>query len=256
MPSVARLNVTPVKSTALQHPNEIRLERYGAVGDRDFFVVGEDGRRLPTSAKAPLIPIRSSYDPSADRLELRLPDGIVVAGPAEPGGEALTVDFYGRRVPAHVLEGDFEEALTRYLGRPVRIARVDAPGSGIDVRAVTLISLASVDELSRQGGRSERLDPGRFRMLIEIEGAAAHEEDSWTGRRVRIGEAVVEVDTPVPRCAVTTLDPETGLRDFPTLSVIKRYRGVSADGGLPFGVYGDVVRPGRVRVGDPVELEG
>src|SRR5581483_8806685 len=228
MTSVARLNVTPVKSTALQHPAEIRLESFGAVGDRDFFFVDEGGRRLSTSSKAPLLSIRSSYDPHSDTLELRLPDGVLVAGPGTADGEALTVDFYGRPVAAHVVEGDFEEALTRYLRRPVRIARVDAPGAGIHVHPVTLVSLASVDELSRHGGRSERVDPGRFRMLIEIDGAGAHEEDRWAGRRVRVGQAVIEIGTTVPRCAVTTLDPTTGIRDFPTLSVIKRYRGVRA----------------------------
>ncbi len=256
MPSVARLNVTPVKSTGLQHPDRIRLESFGAVGNRDFFVVDEGGRMLSTSWKARLLPIGSSYDPDEDRLELRLPDGVVAAGPASAGGEPLTVDFYGRAVAAHVVDGEFDGALTRFLGRPVRLARVDTPGAGIDVRPVTLVSLASVDELSRQGGSAFRVDPGRFRMLIEIDGAGAHEEDSWGGLRVRVGEAVIEVGKPVPRCVVTTLDPETGVRDFPTLSVIKRYRGVSAGGELPFGVYADVVRAGTVRVGDPVEVLG
>ena len=46
----------------------------------------------------------------------------------------------------------------------------------------------------------------------------------------------------------------TGTPDFPTLKVIRSYRGVSAEGELLFGVYGDVVEPGAVRVGDEVEL--
>jgi hypothetical protein len=70
---------------------------------------------------------------------------------------------------------------------------------------------------------------------------------------VRIGEAVVRVGSQVPRCVITTLDPDTGERDFPTLSVIKRYRGLTDDGELPFGMYADVVRPGAVRTGDPIE---
>jgi uncharacterized protein YcbX len=53
---------------------------------------------------------------------------------------------------------------------------------------------------------------------------------------------------------VTTLDPATGVRDFPTLHVIKGYRGVSAQGNLEFGVYAEVLEPGTVRVGDGVEL--
>jgi uncharacterized protein YcbX len=254
MPSVARLNVTPVKSTALLHPDEIRLETYGAAGNRDFFFVDEHGSRFSGLTKVPRLPIRSTFDAERDHLELRLPDEIVVEGPAAGTGEALAVDFYGRDVPAHVVEGDFEEALSRYSGHPVRLARVDHPGGGNDERPVTLVSLASVEELSRQGGREEPVDAGRFRMLVEIDGCTPHEEDTWTGRHVRIGQAVVSVGEQVPRCAITTLDPETGERDFPTLSVIKKYRGVTGDGQLPFGVYADVVEPGVIHVGDPVEV--
>ena len=253
MPTVARLNVTPVKSTALHNPERITLERYGAVGNREFFFVDADGRRFGGSKKAPLMPIRAEHDPDEDRLTLRLPDGIVISGPAAADGEALVVNFYGRDVPAHIVEGDWEEGLSRFAGHLVRLARVDRPGDATDERPVTLVSLASVAELSRQGGRDRAIDPGRFRMLVEIEGCEPHEEDTWSGRRVRIGEAEVRVGEPVPRCVITTLDPQTGLRDFPTLSVIKAYRGVAGDKELQFGVYGDVVRPGTIGVGDPVE---
>ncbi|HET7869530.1 MAG TPA: MOSC domain-containing protein [Actinomycetota bacterium] len=253
MSTVVRLNVTPVKSTALHNPERIMLERHGAVGNREFFFIGDDGRRFSGSRKMSLITIRAEYDATRDHLTLRLPDGIVVSGPVAANGEALTVDFYGRPVPARVIEGDWEEALSRYAGHVVRLARVDRPGEAIDVKPVTLVSLASVAELSRRGGRDQPVDTRRFRMLVEIDGCAPHEEDAWAGRRVRIGDAEIRVGDPVPRCVITTLDPETGLRDFPTLSVIRSYRGVSKDKELEFGVYGEVVRPGTIGVGDPVE---
>ena len=253
MPTVARLNVTPVKSTALHNPESIMLESYGAVGNREFFFVDADGRRFGGSRKAPLMPIRAEHDRAEDRLTLLLPDGIVITGPAAADGEALTVNFYGRAVAAHVMEGDWEEGLSRYAGHTVRLARVDRPGDATDERPVTLVSLASVAELSRQGGRDRPVDAGRFRMLVEIEGCEPHEEDTWSARRVRVGEAVVAVGKPVPRCVITTLDPQTGVRDFPTLSVIRAYRGVAGDNELQFGVYGDVVRPGSISVGDEVE---
>jgi uncharacterized protein YcbX len=94
-------------------------------------------------------------------------------------------------------------------------------------------------------------------MTIEIEGVSRpHEEDSWAGREVRVGEVLLRVGTPVPRCVVTTLDPATGRRDFPTLRVIRDYRGLNAERELEFGVYAEVVEPGEARVGDPVEPLG
>jgi hypothetical protein len=90
-------------------------------------------------------------------------------------------------------------------------------------------------------------------MLIGLAGCSPHEEDEWVGGRVRIGEALVRVREQVARCAITTQDPNKGLRDLDTLRVIKNYRGVRGRKYLDFGVYGDVVEPGRVRLGDNVE---
>ncbi len=254
MPTVTRLNVTPVKSTALHHPDRIRLGERGATGDRRFFFVDGFGKRFSGATKAPILPIRAAYDEAADTLELRLPNGIVVSGTAAPDGEALEVNFYGRPVAAHVVGGDFGEAVSAYAGHEVRLARPDRPGDALDVRPVTLVSLESVAELARTGKHEGTLDPGRFRMTIEIEGVSApHEEDAWAGRQVRVGDAVIRVEEPVPRCVVTTLDPGTGLRDFPTLKVIRDYRGIDAEQHLEFGVYADVVVPAEVSVGDPVE---
>ena len=256
MPTVARFNVTPVKSTALHHPDEIQLDRGGTRGDRAFFFVDGRGKRFSGATKAPILPIRSRYDAEADELELELPNGVVVSGQPAASAEALIVDFYGRPVRAHIVDGPFSEALSGYVGQTVRLARPDRQGEALDVRPVTLVSLASVEELSRRGGNDGGpLSPARFRMTIEIDGVSTpHEEDTWRSRRVRVGEAELLVEDPVPRCVVTTLDPDTGLRDFPTLHVIKDYRGVSPEGQLEFGVYAQVVEPGRVRVGDRFEV--
>lgn len=254
MPTIARFNVTPVKSTALHHPARIHLGPEGAAGDRRFFFVDGSGRRFSGATKAPILPIRAGYDEERDELELRLPNGIVVSGSARANGEALAVNFYGRSVASHTVGGDFEEALSRYVGHEVRLARPDRPGDALDVEPVTMVSLESVSVLADRGDHDGRLDPGRFRMTIEIEGVSApHEEDTWVGRRVRVGDAVIRVGEPVPRCAVTTLDPNTGLRDFPTLKVIRDYRGTNAENQLEFGVYAAVIDPGDVRVGDRVE---
>jgi uncharacterized protein YcbX len=255
MPTVTRFNVTPVKSTALHHPDEIQLGPRGAVGDRTFFFVDGEGRRVSGATKAPILPIRAAYDAGREWLELTLPNGVVAAGSALADGHALEVDFYGRKVPAHLVEGDFAESLSAYAGRELLLARRDHDGDALDVRPVTLVSLESVAELARRGGHDGELSPGRFRMTIEIEGVSGpHEEDTWHSRRVTIGGAELVVGDQVPRCVVTTLDPDTGRRDFPTLHVIKEYRGLTRKGNVHFGVYADVVRPGVVRVGDALQV--
>jgi len=61
-------------------------------------------------------------------------------------------------------------------------------------------------------------------MLIEIADTEPFEEDTWTGRRIHIGDAVVTVGDPMPRCVVTTLNPDTAKKDFPTLDILASYR--------------------------------
>ena len=61
-------------------------------------------------------------------------------------------------------------------------------------------------------------------MLIEVDGVAPYEEDSWVGREVTIGPARVVIHGNVGRCAVTTRDPETAVVDFPTLKLLAGYR--------------------------------
>jgi uncharacterized protein YcbX len=91
-------------------------------------------------------------------------------------------------------------------------------------------------------------------MLVELDGCAPHEEDAWSGLRLRMGDAIVRAGAGVPRCVITTMHPDTGEPDFPTLDVLATYR--RREGELLFGVYADVEEPGRVRVGDPVEILG
>jgi len=68
-------------------------------------------------------------------------------------------------------------------------------------------------------------------------------------RVLRIGGLRMRVDLRDQRCVMVTIDPVTLHRDPAILRAIARER----DNRL--GVYGSTVEPGRVAVGDPVELE-
>jgi uncharacterized protein YcbX len=56
------------------------------------------------------------------------------------------------------------------------------------------------------------------------------------------------------RCAITTQDPDTGIRDLDTLRTIISYRGLRDAKHADFGVLADVAKPGRVRLGDEVTV--
>lgn len=255
MPRVARLNVAPVKSLGLQHPDELWLDRAGAPEDRRFFLVDGNDRMFRGAYHGPLVQVRPEYDPDADTLTLAFPDGSVVGGSVERGAE-LTASFFGNRaVPGRLVEGGYADALTAYAGKPLRVVEAAFAGIGTDSAIpVSIVSRESVAKFSTDAAAAGVLDARRFRMLIEVEDAEAYEEDTWDGRMLRVGDALVRAGAAVGRCANITYDPETGERDFDTLRAIAAVRGRRADGEICFGVYGQVAQPGRVRVGDPVEL--
>lgn len=252
MPSVSWLSITPVKGLALIQPDEIVLERCGVTANRRFVMIDEDGRHFGLVRNGRLVQIRPDYDEAADRLSLHFPDGSTVDGEIRLGA-AVTAEFSSRAVSGRLVEGPWSNAISAHAGRPIRLVKTDRPGNGVD-RArgqISLVSDESVVEIGRQGGRNG-VDARRFRMLIGVRGCEPHGEDDWVGRRVRVGGAVVALHGHVGRCAITTQNPETGVPDFDTLRIIKAYRGLR-EGRLDFGVFGEVLEPGRVYVGDPVE---
>jgi uncharacterized protein len=251
VPSVSRLAVAPVKGLALLHPHEVEVTPTGVPENRRFFLVDARGKRWPGTKDGPLYGVRAETDRDAAQLTLTFPDGRVLDGPVELGERRFTA-FWDRPVWGHVVEGPWAEALSELLGEPVELIRAEEPGGGFDAWPVSLLSEASLAELARRSGE-ERVDGRRFRMLVHVAGTRAHEEDEWLGRRLRLGEVVVRVTEPDARCRMTTRHPDTGIKDFDTVRAIRDYRGLRNGKHADFGVYADVERPGRIRVGDPVE---
>lgn len=256
MPSVSWLSIAPVKGLALVRTDDVKLEPFGVLENRRFHVLTEDGRFVNglTRLERSLFEVVPSWDAQSDTLRLTFPDGRVVEDVVRLG-EPVSTWFYRRVEEGRLIEGPWAEALSEFAERPLRLARTDRLGGAVDRTdgGVSLVSDASVDELARQAGVAQ-VDARRFRMLVGLAECEPHEEDEWIGRDVLIGEAAVRVREQVARCAITTQDPNTGRRDLDTLRVIKDYRGVRGSKSLDFGVYGEVVEPGRVRVGDAVEL--
>lgn len=254
---VAWISIAPIKGLALVAREEVALEPFGARDNRRFNLIDARGRMANGKRSGSLLQVEPGWDAEAGRLALRFPDGSVVAGEVVLG-EPVTTDFFGRPVQGRLVLGPWSQALSNWGREEVRLVQTERPGEATDRGrrgAVSLVSTAALDELARAAG-VERVDARRFRMLFGVEGVAAHAEDSWMGRRVRIGEAVVVPHGNVGRCAVTTRNPDTGERDLDTLHALAAYReGVETTERLPFGVWGEVAEPGRVRLGDPVEPE-
>jgi uncharacterized protein len=248
--TISGISVAPVQGFALHHPDEAELTEHGVLENRRFLLADDRGVRVRSSLSAWPCLVRGDYDAGQEVLRVTFPDGHSVEESALGNGEHVTIDFSDRAVPGRFVRGAWEQGLAALAGHPVRIVRSDVPGARQNA-PVTLLSEASIARLAREAGRA--VDDRRFRMLFRLAGCDEHEEDTWSGHRLRVGEAVLGGGGPVTRCAVTTRDPDTGERDLDALALIRAYRGAGSDGAIHYGVYAGVETPGRVRVGDPVE---
>lgn len=253
MSTVTGLNITAVKGTRLRGVESVTLAGAGADGNRRFYLIDERNRMVNGKQLGALQTVVASAQDG--RLALTLPDGQLIDGPVTPGLVVDTTFFSGAR-EARLIDGPWSEALSELTGRPLRLVDAGA-GGAVDRGAeggVTLISRGSLERLAAEAGTSS-VDSRRFRMLIEVDAIGAHEEDAWVGRRARVGDALIEWGGHVGRCLVTSRHPETGKVDLSTLDLLRDYRGeLATTEPLPFGIYGSVLEPGAVHVGDRVTL--
>jgi len=251
---VVRISTAPVKALRVVNPDEVELTHAGVVGDRRFWLVDADRRLVNGKGHPELMQVRPEWDEASRRLELAFPDGSIVDGEVEPG-EPFAADLYGTPHPSRLVPGPWQEALSDFVGRQLTLlwSEGGAQDRGNDHGGwASLISRGSLERLRAESGAADEVDGRRFRMLFEVEGVEPHEEDTWLGRRVAIGDAVIVPLGDVGRCVVTTCDPDTGVSDFDTLKLLADYRREGIVEPLPFGVYCDVAVSGRVRVGDGV----
>ena len=244
------LNIAPVKSLGLCHPQTVHVGERGILEDRRFHVIDGLGRLMTQRQIAGMVQVKAEYPLDPERLSLLFPDGSTVEGAPEPG-EQVTTFIFGRLVRGRVLEGEFGEALSHFCGADLRLVKSDEPGQCQDAYPISILSQGSLDYLGERAEVSKPLDNRRFRPNFLVANTRPHEEDSWVGSEVGVGpEVTIKVVARDPRCAITTHDPDTGARDMNTLRVILGYR--PDPQAAYFGVYGTVSTPGVVSVGDGV----
>lgn len=238
--TVVRLLRYPVKGFNGQPVAEAVLARgRGLPGDRRFAVtngegpVPADGRWTPCQGfmrltRNPDLPL-FGLDFAGPDLCLRHPDGRVAIGDPTRAAGLDRLDA----------------ALVAWFSGGARL--VEAQGGYWDHRdaAISIINPASVAALADAAGR--HLDVARFRGNLLLDGLPAWGELAWVGRRLKIGEAEIEVLRPIDRCKATSVDPATGRADVNLPALLGRHVGHGF-----CGVYARVVQGGRVAPGDAI----
>ncbi len=268
MIEVVQIRIYPVKGLRGHAVRHAEVEPWGLAGDRRFMVVDPGGKFL-TQRQLPRMAVIEA-DLVAGGVELGRPHAgrIVVATP-DPAGAPVTVTVWHDRVSAHDCGPEAAAWLSAALGTPARLVHMADPAAArrvdpdyaspedrvsfADGFPLLVTNRASLADLNTRLPVPAAMD--RFRTNVCVEGAPAWAEDGW--QHLRIGGAVFAGPKDCARCAVTTVDQDTGVRSdgnepLRTLATFRR----KAGGRIIFGQNFIPRRLGRISMGDTVEASG
>jgi uncharacterized protein len=249
--TVTAIWTTPVKGLRLHARDQVELSTRGVLDNRVFFLVDDRGTLVNGKRAGTLTALRADWHPEEAELSLTLPDGRVLSERVVDS-DPFEVKFFSRRPQATRVCPELSGAISEFVGQSLHLVRADpallASDRGLG-GSVSLLSLGSLRHLGDLAGAP--VDSRRFRMLFDVEGLDAHAEDALVGREVRVGSATVRFNGHVGRCRITKMDPDTGDITLETLDLLAGYRkDLDTTEPLAFGIYGEVLEPGAVAVGD------
>lgn len=220
----------PVKSMAAEPLERAEVSWNGLAGDRRWAFI-RDGM---VESGFPWLTIREHVEMRHYRPSFIEPD--------RPNASAVIV-----RTPAGETFDVSDPALAAALGAGVRVIKQDR--GVFDTMPLALITTQTIAKLGALVDAT--LDVQRFRpnLVVEASGGAAFPEDEWLGRVLCMGGVRMRVDKRDQRCVIVNIDPTTNERNAAVLQAITRARQAC------LGVYGSIVEPGRVAVGDAVTID-
>ncbi|OZM81034.1 MOSC N-terminal beta barrel domain-containing protein [Pseudonocardia sp. MH-G8] len=254
----------PVKSMLGERLDDVRLTEAGLAHDRALALVDRTTGLVATAKHPRLWRTLLAHSAAVDgeRVLITSPAGWTREATA-PGVDELLSDGLGRavRVASERPDGATverpapEDVLDQGVDAVVAAATLQigqgTPGTTfVDYAPVHLITSAT---LAAIGAEQVRYRPN---LVVETPpGTPGFVENSWVGREFVVGEAVLRIALPTPRCAVPTLEHGPLPRAPHAVRTLMADNRVDVPGFgvLPCaGCYAEVVRPGVVRVGDEV----
>lgn len=218
----------PVKSLKGEKCSHLQIEKHGVLRDRIYAF-----KDKTKNNSFPWFTIRQC----SEMLQFTpyLNDQGELAQILSPSGEIHKVS-----------DPQFISSLEKLWGGTFEL--VHNPKNILDDGPVSLLSSQTVSLLEQQ--LNQKVDFMRFRpnLLVKWNEATSLEEN-LVGKKIRMGEVVLKVESRDPRCVVVNVDPSTSQKNPEIL------KNVAKSFGGNFGVYLSVLKTGKVNVGDKVEVE-
>jgi len=291
--SVLELVIYPLKSAKGNSHKTVVAAKTGLQGqsdglvDRTFAIRRADDNTKISGRECPKLVLVSVR---------RIEDHLVVSAPGmehdlripvESAGKEAKLELFGTWIECQEGSEEASQWFSKYLeidvklsinatGRFLRDKKEDwartwrlegvqkdenevAFADGAPILMLSTQSLADVN--SKIQRKSYTMKTFRPNMIISTESGRPWEEDDWCGK-LQIGEAILAVSSPCPRCIFTTIDPETATRDkeLEPLKSLRKFRmskGKDAEYGIDsplVGVNVVIIKQGKISVGDDIIL--
>lgn len=224
----------PVKSMAGESLEHSQLGWYGLAGDRRFAF-----RRVAIQSEFPWLtagklPSLLLYKPVYQETSQDVPTHVVT-----PEGKIL-----------EIRSTELRDEIAARFGSDVEMMQLK---QGIfDAAAVSLFSVATSNKIANDSGMPTDIRRFRPNIVIDTHQSEPFPENQWVGKTVVFGNTedcpAIQVTIPDERCAMVNLDPDTALSDPAVLKTVVQLNQNCA------GVYGTVIRPGILTVGQTIYL--
>ena len=138
------------------------------------------------------------------------------------------------------------------------MAMATEKGTFVDLAGLHYLTSSSLRRL-RELAPESAIEVTRFRpgFVLDLDDEPDDfVENTWEGRRARLGDAELTLGGPAPRCVMTTKAQQGLPRDLDVLKTLARENRIDTGFGVfaCLGGYAEVATPGRIAVGDRFEL--
>ena len=264
---LSEIRIYPVKSLGGMALGEANVEPRGLQYDRRWMLADPDGRFVSQREIPAMALLGTAIEPGHLVVFLKNNSAESIRIPLEISPEAhpvLEATVWGDRCEALVLSNVVNEWFSDHLHQSLRLVhmpdstrrwangRYAPPGQHVsfaDGYPILIIGQASLDDLNSR--MEQPLPMERFRPNFVFTGGQAFEEDKWQEFEIS-GQRFLGVK-PCARCAIPTIDQQSGERGAEPLKTLNTYR--KQDNKILFGQ--NVVwlgGEGHIRVGDFVDI--
>ncbi len=258
---VKQLFIHPIKGLSPQNCYSVNLETgHGIPGDRAFALMyKEDGSNLDSTTvpwmKKQYFAMQNDWHGlAALDCVYQAPQGTLTVKRGDV--ELLVADtntMNGRDLINTFFSGYLAKINPSQFAKHPHRAPLQLVGDGRNTRYpdreavhISLVSQATMDNLSELAGTY--VDVRRFRPNIVLDNVPAWGEFDWLGQQMQLGTAEIEIVAPINRCLNIEVNPETGERDLPLLSLLKKKFHHTQT-----GIFAKIITNGNVAVGDEIK---